>query len=102
MLCDSCKNKSICKHYEYFNNILLNITVQVTSCEMHSNNNQSSKPVYNPSYKQPLYREPLPSLDVQEEIEEDDDDAERVFINIDDYRDPQNISIAEMILKGDK
>ena len=100
MLCNSCKNKSICKHYEYFNGILLNITVQVTSCEMYSNNNQASQPIYNPD-KRPLYREALPSLDVKEEVE-DDEDVERVFINIDDYREPQNISIADMLLKGDK
>ena len=29
MICKSCKNKNICKHYEYFKNIDIDITIQI-------------------------------------------------------------------------
>ena len=97
MLCDSCKNKCICKHYEYFNNILLNITVQVTNCELYTN--KIEQPVYNPD-KKPLYRQPLPNLEPEEEIIEEEE--EKIVINIEDYNnEPQTASIIDLFMKGD-
>lgn len=100
MLCDSCKNKCICKHYEYFNNILLNIIVQVTDCELYSNK-QEQRPIVNPD-KRPLYRQPLPNLEpVKEEPVEDEE--EKIVVNIEDYNnEPQSASIIDLVMKGDK
>ena len=100
MLCDSCKNKCICKHYEYFNNILLNITVQVTNCELYSNK-QEQRPIVNPD-KRPLYRQPLPNLEpVKDEPVEDEE--EKIVVNIEDYNnEPQSASIIDLVMKGDK
>lgn len=100
MLCDSCKNKCICKHYEYFNNILLNIIVQVTDCELYSNK-QGQRPIVNPD-KRPLYRQPLPNLEpVKEEPVEDEE--EKIVVNIEDYNnEPQSASIIDLVMKGDK
>lgn len=99
MLCDSCKNKCICKHYEYFNNILLNITVQVTNCELYSN--KQERPIVNPD-KRPLYRQPLPNLEpIKEEPVEDEE--EKIVVNIEDYNnEPQSASIIDLVMKGDK
>jgi hypothetical protein len=100
MLCDSCKNKCICKHYEYFNNILLDITVQVTNCELYSNK-QEQRPIVNPD-KRPLYRQPLPNLEpIKEESVEDEE--EKIVVNIEDYsNEPQSASIIDLVMKGDK
>ena len=99
MLCDSCKNKCICKHYEYFNNILLNITVQVANCELYTNKIEQPVPVYNPD-KRPLYRQPLPNLEPEEEIVEEEE--EKIVINIEDYKnEPQTASIIDLLMKGD-
>ena len=99
MLCDSCKNKCICKHYEYFNNILLNITVQVTNCELYSN--KQERPIVNPD-KRPLYRQPLPNLEpIKEEPVEDEE--EKIVVNIEDYNnEPHSASIIDLVMKGDK
>ena len=102
MLCNSCKNKCICKHYEYFNNILINITVQVNECELYTNNNivQNVQPmVHNPD-KRPAYRQPLPSTYVDEE--EIDENEERVYINMDNYdNEPKSATIVDLFMKGD-
>ena len=100
MLCDSCKNKCICKHYEYFNNILLDITVQVTNCELYSNK-QGQRPIVNPD-KRPLYRQPLPNLEpIKEEPVEDEE--EKIVVNIEDYsNEPQSASIIDLVMKGDR
>ena len=99
MLCDSCKNKCICKHYEYFNNILLDITIQVTNCELYSN--KQERPIVNPD-KRPLYRQPLPNLEpVKEEPVEDEE--EKIVVNIEDYNnEPQSASIIDLVMKGDR
>lgn len=100
MLCDSCKNKCICKHYEYFNNILLNITIQVTNCELYSNK-QESRPIVNPD-KRPLYRQPLPNLEPAKE-DPVEDEEEKIVVNIEDYNnEPQSASIIDLVMKGDR
>lgn len=105
MLCDKCKNKHICKHYEYIKSITININMQVTECELFSSDNQ--QPVFHNPDKRPitpLYREPLPSTYQEEEEEEiDDENEERVYINIDNYdNNPKTVSIVDMIMKGDR
>ena len=100
MICKSCKNKSICKHYQYLKDIDINITIQITACELYSNSNSNNNVA--PSLRpDPLFRQPLPSTYVEEEEDIEEEEGEKVFINLDDYREPQNISIAEMLLKGD-
>ena len=101
MLCDTCKNKFICKHYEYFNNIMINMAIQVNTCELYSNNSNSQQVPYR-NQEKPAFRQPLPSTYVDEEEEIIDENEEKVFVNIDDYNEPQNISIVDMFMKGDK
>lgn len=101
MLCNTCKNKQICKHYEYFKNISINLTVQIEHCELFSNNQQPI--IHNPD-KRPmsLYRQPLPSSVEDETVEEIEDDEERVFIDIDNYNnEPQSATIVDLFLKGE-
>ena len=105
MLCKTCKNKHICKHYEYIKNIDINMIIQITDCELFSSNNE--QPIFhNPDKRSvtPLYREPLPSTYQENEEEEiDDEDEEKVYINIDNYdNNPKTVSIVDMIMKGDK
>ena len=101
MLCDSCKNKCICKHYEYFNNILLDIAIQVTNCELYSNK-QELRPIVNPD-KRPLYRQPLPNLEPVEEDPAEDEEEEKIVVNIEDYNnEPQSASIIDLVMKGDR
>ena len=100
MLCDSCKNKSICKHYEYFKNILLDISIQINSCEMYSNKIQPSTPTYNPD-KRPVYRQPLPST-VVEEVEDNEEEEEKIIINLDECNnEPHSATIVDLFMKGD-
>ena len=104
MLCDTCKNKHICKFYDCFNSATIKLVVQVNECELYSNNNSAPVLIHNPSYKnpEPLYRQPLPSTYVDKEEEEDDiEDEERVYINIDNYSEPKNETIVDILLKGD-
>ena len=98
MLCDTCKNKYICKHYEYIKDIEINIDIQINKCELYSNNSaHTEQPLYNPD-KRPVFRQPLPSRPVNEEVENEEieEDEEKVFVNIDDCSEPQNISIVDM------
>jgi hypothetical protein len=100
MLCDSCKNKNICKHYEYFNNILLDISIQVNSCEMYSNKIQSSTPIYNPD-KRPIYRQPLPST-IEEEVEDNMEEEEKIIIDLNTCdNEPHSATIVDLFMKGD-
>ena len=104
MLCKTCKNKHICKHYEYIKNIDINMIIQITDCELFSSNNEQLI-FHNPDKRPvtPLYREPLPSTYQEEEEEIDDEDEEKVYINIDNYdNNPKTVSIVDMIMKGDK
>ena len=99
MLCDTCKNKHICKYYECFNTATIKLVVQVNECELFSNN--SAPIIHNPD-KRPMYRQPLPSTYVDEESETDVEDEERVYINIDNCDiAPKNNSIVDILLKGD-
>ena len=101
MICNSCKNKNICKHYEYINNILIDITVQITACELYTNNN-SAPIIHNPD-KRPMFRQPLPSTYVDEEDIDDDDDEEKVYIDMSTVdKIPQSATIADLIMKGDQ
>ena len=104
MLCDTCKNKHICKHYEYIKNITVNMTIQITDCELFSSNNQQTV-FHTPEQRSvtPLYREPLPSTYQDDEEEIDDENEEKVYINIDSYdNSPKTASIVDMIMKGDQ
>lgn len=79
--------------------------IQITDCELFSSNNE--QPIFhNPDKRSvtPLYREPLPSTYQENEEEEiDDEDEEKVYINIDNYdNNPKTVSIVDMIMKGDK
>ena len=102
MLCDTCKNKHICKHFEYFKNISIDLTIQIEHCELFSNNQQTI--IHNPD-KRPmttLYRQPLPSSIEDEEDELENDDEERVFIDIDNYDNkPQSATIVDLFMKGE-
>lgn len=100
MICNTCKNKFICKHYEYIKNIDIDINIQINKCELYSNNSQV--PFHNPD-KRPAFRQPLPSRGIDDDKEEEIlEDEEKVFVNIDDCNEPQNISIVDMFMKGDK
>lgn len=101
MICSTCKNKFICKHYEYIKNIDIDIDIQINKCELYSNN-YSQAPFHNPD-KRPAFRQPLPSRGIDDDKEEEIlEDEEKVFVNIDDCSEPQNISIVDMFMKGDK
>jgi hypothetical protein len=97
MLCNTCKNKYICKHYEYIKNIEIDISIKIDKCELYSNNSNSNntQPLYNPD-KRPAFRQPLPSRGIDDEKEDVSEDEEKVFVNIDDCNEPQNISIVDM------
>ena len=102
MLCDTCKNKRICKHYEYFNNITVNIDIQINNCELYSNNNIS--PIH--TEERPIYRQPLPSTytDPDDNISpsSDEEDEERVYIDMNNInKEPQNASIVDLFMKGE-
>jgi hypothetical protein len=100
MICNSCKNKNICKHYEYINNILIDITVQITACELYTNNNLvQNKPTIP---ERPQFRQPLPSTYVDEE-DDIDDDEEKVYIDMSTVdKIPQSATIVDLIMKGDQ
>lgn len=101
MLCDSCKNKNICKHYEYFKNILFDISIQINSCEMYSNKIQTSTPMYNPD-KRPVYRQPLPSTVVEEVEDNEEEEEEKIIINLDECNnEPHSATIVDLFMKGD-
>ena len=102
MLCDTCKNKRICKHYEYFNNITVNIDIQINNCELYSNNNIS--PIH--TEERPIYRQPLPSTytDPDDNISpsSDEEDEERVYIDMNNInKEPQSASIVDLFMKGE-
>lgn len=104
MLCDTCKNKRICKHHEYFNNITVNIDIQINNCELYSNNNASS--IHNE--ERPIYRQPLPStyVDPEENITllstEDEEEEERVYIDMNNInKEPKADSIVDLFMKGE-
>ena len=102
MLCDTCKNKRICKHYEYFNNITVNIDIQINNCELYSNNNIS--PIH--TEERPIYRQPLPSTytDPDDNISplSDEEDEERVYIDMNNInKEPKNDSIVDLFMKGE-
>lgn len=103
MLCDTCKNKRICKHYEYFNNITVNIDIQINNCELYSNNNIS--PIH--TEERPIYRQPLPStyIDPEENItllSTEDEEEERVYIDMNSLNnEPQSASIVDLFMRGE-
>lgn len=103
MLCDTCKNKRICKHYEYFNNITVNIDIQINNCELYSNNNASS--IH--TEERPIYRQPLPSTYVDPEenmtlLSTEDEEEERVYIDMDNLNnEPQSASIVDLFMRGE-
>jgi hypothetical protein len=99
MLCDTCKNKRICKHYEYFNNITVNIDIQINNCELYSNNNKSS--IH--TEERPIYRQPLPSTYVDpEETSTEEEEEERVYIDMNNLnKEPKNDSIVDLFMKGE-
>ena len=99
MICNSCKNRNICKHYEYINNILIDITVQITACELYTNNNiTQSKPTV---IERPQFRQPLPSTYVDED-DDIDDDEEKVYVDMSTIdRTPQSATIVDLFMKGD-
>lgn len=100
MLCNTCKNKQICKHYEYFKNISINLTIQLERCELYSNNQQAAPPT-SIQDKKPIYRQPLPST-IQEEVDILEEDEERVVIDLSNYKDePDSLSIVDLVMKGD-
>ena len=99
MICKSCKNKSICKHYEYFKN--MNIEIHIDKCELFSNNsNATGQTLF--KNQVPTFRQPLPSRPIDDDDDEDIvEDEEKVFVNIDDYNEPQSTSIIDLVMKGD-
>ena len=103
MLCDTCKNKRICKHYEYFNNITVNIDIQINNCELYSNNNISSIHIE----ERPIYRQPLPSTYVDPEenialLSTEDEEEERVYIDMNNLNnEPRTDSIVDLFMKGE-
>ena len=104
MLCDTCKNKRICKHYEYFNNITVNMDIQINNCELYSNNKISS--IH--TEERPIYRQPLPStyVDPEENITllstEDEEEEERVYIDMNSLNnEPQSASIVDLFMRGE-
>jgi hypothetical protein len=101
MLCDTCKNKHICKYYDFINSATIKLVVQINECELYSGNSQ---PICNPSYKAtPMFREPLPSRPIDNEPEYDIEDEEKVYINIDNIDNtPQSATIIDLVLKGEK
>ena len=102
MLCDTCKNKRICKHYDYFNNITINVDIQINNCELYSNNSNGVQMSFH-NEERPTYRQPLPSTYVDPEEESSiDEEEERVYINMDSYNnEPQKASIIDLFMKGD-
>lgn len=100
MLCDTCKNKRICKHHEYFNNITVNMDIQINNCELYSNNNVSS--IH--TEERPIYRQPLPStyVDPEEDLSTEEDE-ERVYIDMNNLNNkkPNNASIVDLFMKGE-
>jgi hypothetical protein len=98
MLCDTCKNKRICKHCEYFNNITVNIDIQINNCELYSNNNVSS--IH--TEERPIYRQPLPSTYVDPEEDIAEDEEERVYIDMNNInKEPKADSIVDLFMKGE-
>ena len=102
MLCDTCKNKHICKYYETFNTASIKLVVQVNECELFSGNSQPI--LHNPDLR-PMFREPLPIRPVDNTFEEEfeEQDEEKVYINIEDIDNVnKSESIIDIVMKGDK
>lgn len=103
MLCNTCKNKHICKHYEYFNNIIIDINIKVEKCELYSNNaNVHSTHIE----ERPAYRQPLPStyIDPDDNIAllSDEEDEERVYVDVTTLNnEPKTASIVDLFMKGE-
>ena len=100
MICKSCKNKNICKHYEYFKNIDIDIAIQITKCESYiGSNNQAIHRIEEPR----PFRQPLPSRAVNDDDEEEIiDNEEKIYVNMDECNEPQNVTIVDLFMKGDK
>ena len=101
MLCDTCKNKYICKYYEYLHNASIKLVVQVNECELFSGNQPPV--VYNPCYKDTsTFRQPLPSRPVDEEKDILEEDEEKVFVDISSIDNtPSSTSIVDLLMKGE-
>ena len=106
MLCNTCKNKCICKHYEYFKSIILNIDIQINNCELYSSNNSNTTQTLYRNEERPSFRQPLPSTYVDPDDNaslSDEEDEERVYVNIDNLdNEPHSASIIDLFMKGDK
>lgn len=104
MLCNTCKNKHICKHYEYFNNIIIDVDIQVQKCELYSNN--MNQPSHVHIEERPAYRQPLPStyIDPDDNIAllSNEEEEERVYVDVTSLNnEPQNASIIDLFMKGE-
>lgn len=103
MLCNTCKNKHICKYYEYINNITIDVDIQVNKCELYSNNNIPS--IH--TEERPIYRQPLPSTYVDPEenmtlLSTEDEEEERVYIDMNNINnEPQSASIVDLFMRGE-
>ncbi len=104
MLCNTCKNKYICKHYEYFNNITIDMNILIDKCELYSNNT-NVQPIH--IEERPAYRQPLPSTYVDPDdniaLLSDDEEEERVYVDVTSLNnEPQKASIIDLFMKGEE
>ena len=105
LICDNCKNKYICKHYEYFKAIPLNITLSVSACELYE---QNKKTIEMPEAPKVQYKQPIDYGLIDEVYKDpnviplDKKDEEVVIVNLEDYNNaPKSTSIIDIVMKGD-
>ena len=113
MLCKQCKNNQICKHFEYFKSINSNISLSINSCDYNNNPNaiqytgfptSKGSSTFSVDIDKPTYRQPIEYKELKiEEIEEFEDEEERIIVDLSSYADEvQSNSIIDIFMGENK
>ena len=99
MLCNDCRNKKICKYYSMLNNGPL--VVEIKSCEAMNPITKIVQDVQKPlTFKQPIDYSAL-NLDQTSDPIDDDDNEEKIFVDISESDESKVLSITDILLGGD-
>lgn len=79
MICNNCYNKQICKYYDTFKNIPIDITINVSSCELFKSKENIPQYIVD---KKVSYRQPLEYENVDIEDSDEYTDEEPVIVDL--------------------
>lgn len=101
MICSKCKNKRICKYYDYIITIPIDITIDISSCENFEGVGISQNNVQ-PLFQNQQVETPMPRirkpLDIPVEKEEIPEDAERIIVDINNLPAEEDVSLFDSLL----